>query len=93
MLAARTFRLLPRRRLLVAWVLVTLGPAGSAWAQDDQKRVLVFYSARRDAQITTLGERILPRILSEGLGVPVDYYAEYIDIARFPDEQVPDKLP
>jgi signal transduction histidine kinase len=72
----------------LAWVLVILGPTTRpAWSQDPQKRVLVIYSARRDAQFTNLGERELPQILSKGLGVPIDYYAEYIDLARFPDER------
>ena len=73
--------------MLIAWVLVTLGPTGFAWAQDNQKRVLVFYSMRRDTQFTTIGDRELPRILNEGLGEPIDYYGEDIDLARFPDEQ------
>ena len=64
-------------------VLVELGLAGSAWAQ--QKQVLVLYSTRRDAQIAVVGERELPRILDRGLNNEVDYYSEYIDRARFPD--------
>ena len=33
-----------------------------------QKKVLVVYSTRRDAQIVAIGERELPRILEQGLG-------------------------
>jgi signal transduction histidine kinase len=49
-----------------------------------QKHVLVVYSTRRDAQVVAVGERELPRILEQGLGT-LDYYSEYIDQARFPD--------
>jgi signal transduction histidine kinase len=88
MRATGTHRYLLTRWLwLLAWVTVTLGSAGSATAQDEQKRVLVVYSSRRDTQLTTLAERELPRLLSEGLGEPIDYYAEYIDLARFPDKR------
>ena len=60
------------------------GPS-SARAAQIQKQVLVLYSARRDAQIVTIGERELPRILEKGLG-EVDYYSEYFDQARFPEQ-------
>jgi signal transduction histidine kinase len=69
------------------WLLPILAIAEldrGAWAQDLQTHVLVLYSTRRDAQIVTVGERELPRILEKGLG-EVDYYSEYIDQARFPD--------
>src|SRR5277367_2669840 len=64
-----------------------LGPVGAAYAADGQKQVLVLYSTRRDAQIAIIGDRELPRVLGEGLGGGLDYYAEYIDSARFPDPQ------
>jgi signal transduction histidine kinase len=52
----------------------------------EQKHVLVLYATRRDAQIAVLGDRELPRLLEHGLGETIDYYAEYLDLARFPDE-------
>jgi hypothetical protein len=55
------------------------------WAQDLQKKVLVLYATRRDAQIVSVGERELPRILADGLEGGLDYFSEYIDRARFPD--------
>jgi len=58
----------------------------SASADQAQKQVLVLYSTRRDAQIAVIGERELPRILDDGLQEGIDYYSEYIDRARFPDE-------
>ena len=53
---------------------------------EDQKRALVLYSTRRDAQIVTLGERELPRILEAGVKDGLDYYSEYLDRGRFPDD-------
>jgi len=77
-----------RRSLLPILVaLAELGLAGSAWAAQRQKQVLVLYSTRRDAQIAIVGERELPRLLDEGLDHGLDYYSEYIDQARFPDRQ------
>ena len=62
-----------------------LGPIVPIRAAVRQKQVLVLYSTRRDAQIVTVGERDLPRILEDGIDEGVDYYSEYIDRARFPD--------
>ena len=47
-------------------------------------------STRRDAQIVTIGDRELPRILEKGLTKGVDYYSEFIDEGRFsqPDYQI-----
>lgn len=77
-------------RSLRWWLCLTvaacslLGPA-AAWASDRQKQVLALYSTRRDAQISIVGDRELPTILEEGLRQGLDYYSEYIDLARFPD--------
>ena len=76
------------RRLLslgfaIALMLGALGGAAPAWAQDTQKRVLVLYSMRRDAQVAVLGDREMPRILERGLAGGLDYYSEFIDQARF----------
>ncbi len=64
---------------------VILGPVEAAFALDRQTQVLVLYSARRDAQMSIVGDRELPRLLEQGLGGGLDYYSEYIDLARFPD--------
>jgi signal transduction histidine kinase len=67
-------------------VLAELLIASTAHAQTDQhKQVLVLYSTRRDAQFSVVGESELPRILDEGLERNLDYYAEFIDLTRFPD--------
>jgi signal transduction histidine kinase len=69
--------------LLLVFGALAFESVAPASAQSE-KRVLVVYSTRRDAQIVNIGERELPRILEQGLG-HVDYYSEYIDQARFPD--------
>ena len=73
----------PGGRIVIPLLMCLLAPPVAAWAQS-QKQVLALYSTRRDAQIVTIGDRELPRILEQGLG-GVDYYAEYIDEARFSD--------
>jgi len=77
----------PARRLLLACViaLVELAPASVAWAQDVHKQVLVIYSTRRDSEFSTIGESELPRTLDVGLSRNLDYYSEFIDLARFPE--------
>jgi signal transduction histidine kinase len=70
------------------WIVIPLlvclpAPPVAAWAQP-QKQVLALYSTRRDAQILTIGDRELPRILEQGPG-GVDDYAEYIGEARLSD--------
>lgn len=71
--------------LVVLVVLCELGQVGSAWAADEHKRVLVVYSTRRDAEFSVVGESELPKILDFGLARNLDYYSEFIDVARFPD--------
>jgi signal transduction histidine kinase len=71
--------------------MIALGPAGAS-AAAAQKQVLVLYSTRPDAQIAIVGERVLPRILADGLNDGVDYYSEFIDQSRFPDARYDDAL-
>lgn len=66
-------------------VLTHAAPAASAPTPDPHKKVLVLYSTRRDAQFSIVGEAELPRILDDGLERNLDYYPEFIDLARFPD--------
>jgi signal transduction histidine kinase len=79
-------RLSPWRGLFP--IVVLLGefalPA-SALAQDHHKSVLVLYSTRRDSEFSTISEAELPRALDIGLGRNLDYYSEFIDLARFPE--------
>jgi len=67
--------------------LAELFVCSAAWAQNEQKQVLVLFSTRRDAQIVAISERVLPQILDKAAPEGVDYYSEYIDQARFPDEK------
>ncbi len=66
-------------------VLADLCLAGSALAQVDHKSVLVLYSTRRDSEFATVSEVELPRTLDVGLERDLDYYSEFIDVARFPE--------
>jgi signal transduction histidine kinase len=75
-----------RTLLLILHVLVmALSTAGSVFAAERQKQVLVLYSTRRDGQIAIVGERTLPQILDQAGPGGLDYYTEYIDRPRFPD--------
>ena len=80
-------RLSPSRWVwAVAVALLELAGATAVHAaQEGQRQVLVLYSTRRDAEIATIVDRELPRIVAEGLGEPLDNYSEYIDVSRFPD--------
>ena len=42
-------------------------------------------STRRSAQIAVVGDRELSRVLEAGLSQGLDFYSEYLDLARFPD--------
>jgi hypothetical protein len=75
-----------RRLLLIAAVLLESVMAGVAWGQDDNKQVLVLYSTFRDSQFSVIGERELQRTLELGVGRNLDYYSEFIDVARFPEQ-------
>ena len=71
-----------------AWWLVAMGSFAdlslASFAQGQtQKQVLVLYETRRDAQIVTVGDREIPRILEDGAPGGLDYYAEFIDQVRF----------
>jgi PAS domain S-box-containing protein len=83
-------RLLPGSflRRLVTLVLATLLSAGpsliSAQVNNGtQKKVLVFYLMRRGETSTLASERIYQQALTDGLGGELDYYGEYVDLARF----------
>src|SRR4051794_8437863 len=61
------------------------GQAQVAVVQDTQSQVLVLYSTRRDAEIATIVDRELPKVLAPGVQGRLDFYSEYIDLSRFPD--------
>src|SRR5215475_2829160 len=58
-----------------------IGHGDVANAADRQRQVLVLHSNRRDAVISIVTDRELPRLLVDGSGV--DYYSEYLDRPRF----------
>ena len=69
---------------LVACVLVALlYPIGNA--QTPQKSVLVLIAARRNAPWTTVQDNTIRTVLNDGLAGHLDYYAEYLDVMRFPE--------
>ena len=67
-------------------VLFCLGPAMELFAAPAQKHVLAVLSMRRETQFAVLTDRELPRLLQERFQ-DVDYYSEYIDVARFPEPE------
>ena len=71
--------------LLVALSLAFAVPL-LASDDDGQKEVLVLYATRRDAKISTVSDAELPAILERGLGHSVDYYSEYLDVARITED-------
>ena len=75
------------RLLLIVVAFLVLSPLDVAWAADGQKKVLVLYSTRREAQVSIVGDRELPRILDGGLIEGLDFYSEYVDQSRFPDPE------
>jgi signal transduction histidine kinase len=84
----QNFSRIASRLLLLALLAGSslVGAVEAAQTPLDQKRVLVVYSTRRDSLISEAAERILMQHLDDAFGVRLDYYAEYIDAARFPDE-------
>src|SRR5579862_3872492 len=83
----------PRRDLLLLGLLVATVAAGIVTigsaqpAVDHQKRVLVLFTGRKDAQFSIVAERRLPLLLNEGLTAGVDYYSEFIDSPRFSEPE------
>jgi signal transduction histidine kinase len=78
--------------LLLVLAAAELDSTGVAWAAQLPKRVLVLYAQRRDNQLPVVGERELPRLLAAGLSEGLDYYSEFIDVARFADPVYLDAL-
>src|SRR4051812_2779510 len=68
-------------------VCASFAPLVAATAAGDQQKVLVLYSVRRDTQLASTGDRNLPVFLEQGLKTKPDLYTEYLDGARFPDEE------
>jgi hypothetical protein len=77
--------------LAVACTVVADGrPADGS--QDRQAVVLTIQSTRRDAPAATAFDRAFERLLGEGLGGRLDYYTEFLDLARFDESDYPAAL-
>ena len=72
----------PVRGCLFVALTLGLGFSVSTTSQERQKEVLVLYAVRRDAQMAVVGDRELPQSLQAGLAEGVDYYSEFLDVAR-----------
>src|SRR5580765_6826653 len=70
--------------LAVAFAACVLAPLARAQDANRSKQVLVLNSARQNEPFYVVSEREMPRLLTEGLGESVDFYAEYFDVGRFP---------
>ena len=74
-----------RAPLWALWILLVCLAGTDVPVGAQQKQVLVIYSTRRDAQVSVVGDRNLPAILERGLADSLDFYSEYIDLARSGD--------
>ena len=77
----------------MAWLttsLILIGLLGiPAHAQTANKSVLAVYTTRRDGSAVVMSDPLFQRIIGQGFAGRVDYYSEYLDVARFsePDYQ------
>jgi len=74
-------------RIVLAVASLLTCSATDTLATDGTKQVLVLYSTTRDSILGGAGDRDLSRLLDDGLSHRLDYYNEYIDLARFSDPQ------
>ena len=58
-------------------------PTCAQVGNDAQKKVLVFHLLRRDDTSTVVNERMYRKVLTDGLARQLDYYSEFVDLARF----------
>src|SRR5262245_16259162 len=75
-------------RRLVLLVLLTLlsaalSPICAQVESGAQKKVLVLHLMRRNDTSTLANERTYQKVLNDGLAGQIDYYSEYVDLARF----------
>ena len=71
---------------LLVWLLSAASYARAQAGNGAQKKVLVLHLMRRNDTSTLAHERIYQKVLGEGLAGQIDYYSEYIDLARFGGE-------
>src|SRR6185436_11599881 len=78
--------MITRRLLLLVFPVLSFvwfSPVHAQVKDGAQKKVLVFYLMRKGATATDTAEEIYQKKLNEGLAGELDYYAEYVDLARF----------
>ena len=74
--------------LLIASVLASVPlPSAAQTTESEQKRVLILYSTRRDSVEGRVMEPEFQRLLGAGLGGRLDYYGEFLDLARFEEPE------
>jgi len=61
-------------------------------SQDGQKTVLALYATRKGNPATTALDNAVERFVNQHLAEQLDYYADYIDLARFPEAGHQDAL-
>src|SRR5215510_13890515 len=77
-----------RLALLALATLLSAGlsPTRAQVNSGAQKKVLVLHLMRRNDTSTLANERTYQRVLADGLGGRLDYYSEYVDLARFGED-------
>src|SRR6516164_1153473 len=68
-------------------VAETQAQAFSSASRERNKRVLVLFTARRDAPYTIAVENVFRQTLVNGLSGRLDYYTEFIDLSRFSGDE------
>jgi PAS domain S-box-containing protein len=71
---------------LAALLSAGLSPTSAQVNNGPQKRVLVLHLMRRNDTSTLANERTYQKVLTDGLAGRLDYYSEYVDLARFGGE-------
>lgn len=80
-------RFLSRRFVLpILATLLSQFPSSAQVGNGTQKKVLVFHLMRRDDASSMTSDRIYRSALADALPGQLDYYSEYVDLARFGGE-------
>ncbi len=78
-------------RRMAGWAIAlaacVLAPPVNAQEADRSTQILIMNSTRLEEQISGVSVRELPKLVADGLGESVDYYAEYLDFPRFPQPE------
>ena len=69
-------------------VLSVSGFAADAPAAEPQKAVLALYGSRPDLPANVIVDEIIRSTLERELGPRLDFYAEFLDTARWPEGEV-----